>query len=515
MLCSAALLMALATVAGAQLIDAPDWSAESRAVGPMGPGLGAGSGSGESLYRGSLSLKAGDRGTLLRYRDTGPGGSRSSDTLIVISGSIEGREAALTAVPIPGEYPGYNYSRPIRNLNYRDQQRSAPFTVEIYLPGVSEGLYLRHDGGDRLIIRSVERRVGAEYMAPPPDPMQRPGMGGQPGGQPWAGDPGYNDNSPQAVRPVAPPSAWRPPQEPAYRPPVDGYPSGPPDAGYYPGPGQEPEFPAEPTYPPNYPGNPGYIEDPGYGGRPPVGYRPPPGGPGLVPVQPGPPNRVVLFSGDLRVRQDETSRQFLIPDGRVVRSIDVFWTDKDHHAQGFLLLNNDSRPSLGGQDVGSPDRARWTIGRRLDSFRFMARGDHLWIQEVVVTFDNSVYEPEPGYGPGQPDWGPGRPPVGGGGGENLVNIDGPIVLRRNRYSEPFYTEPNRRVERIVVYWDDFRENAVGHVVIDNESWEARRGSDVESPGTATFSFNQRMQRFRIYARNDDIRVMNVKIYYGR
>jgi hypothetical protein len=231
-----------------------------------------------------------------------------------------------------------------------------------------------------------------------------------------------------------------------------------------------------------------------------------------MPVAPpiAPAGHVILYRGEMRIRQNEISRPFIIPAGRSIRYIEIEWTDKRYNATGFLLLNNETHSRYQGYEVESPGVVRWTIRDRVDSFRIQARGDHIWLLSVAIGLDDdAIYRP-PGH--------EGLPPGAGWGapspGPVVAQIPGPFFVRANTYSQAFELNAGMLVERIDVRWDDNRRDAVGHLSLGNEPWNARQGADVESPGTAAFTVNERGHRtFRFYARNSDIRILEIRVVY--
>ena len=455
-----------------QSIPAQQEPSGSRAIVPVppsSPGVHV-----EQLYSGSLRFNQGNRSNIMTYRQEP---RRANDALVVVTGIIEGPEARVTLMPLPSGYPGYNYSRVIPNQAFVSSRRSAPFRIEFHLPGLSEGIQLRHDGGSQLVIQSVERLSGPGVPRPPA--YQEPGY------------------QPPAMPPVRPAPNHRPPQE--TRPPAPPQPSWP--SGWQ---------PAEPTPPPVYqpPVNP--WELPWISSFRP--YEPEPAPQVVMPVAPpiAPAGHVILYRGEMRIRQNEISRPFIIPAGRSVRYIEIEWTDKQFNATGFLLLNNENHSRYQGYEVESPGVVRWTIRDRVDSFRIQARGDHIWLQSVAIGLDDAAIYRPPGH--------EGLPPGAGWGapapGPVVAQIPGPFHVRANTYSQAFELNAGMLVERIDVRWDDNRRNAVGHLSLGNQPWNARQGADVESPGTVAFTVNERGHRtFRFYARNSDIRILEIRVVY--
>jgi hypothetical protein len=416
----------------------------------------------EYLYRGNLTLDPGEKTSIFYFSKQYAAQGTHRDASIQVEGFIDGRDAGLTVDPVPGRAANYSYTRRIFNRSYPHQTGGTYFSETFYLPGLAQGVSLRHEGGGRLIIQSIARTKDRPVALP--DPGNNPISSSPPVRPPYGGNPGY---------PEPPSSGFTPPGFIAPQPVIQPIP----------GPG---------------------------------GYTPQPPQPVYAPVPQH--ESIVIFRGDLKVRENERSRQFLMPVGKRVEFIEVTWSDKDHDSTGYLLLNNESRSSLPGYDVETPGRVRWSLGRQIDSFRVQARGDHLWVREVRAVFSDRGYGGV-GVAPGgYPD--PGGYPAPGysdgpGYGNDVQVFRGGFKVRRHRYSQFFYLDGQRDVERVVVLWTDEREKAVGYVAFDNEPWNVRRGAQVESPGSAEFKVDRKKpQRLRIYARNDDIIVKEIRVYYA-
>lgn len=219
----------------------------------------------------------------------------------------------------------------------------------------------------------------------------------------------------------------------------------------------------------------------------------------------------VFVGHEFHLRRGETSQKLIINSEKVIDNIVVVCNDFKGRGKLSLYFNDQFRSHKPKKDVKNIGIVTWEVNLKANAISLKSSYDDVKIVSVEVNFKpikpTERERPDRQNDRNRVEEQPGTPKV------EVMNINNNrLRIGRNETSRFFNPNPAMVVEKIEVKWRSPR-GAAGFLLINNDNPNPSMKKEVKGHEVSTWFVNQRVNKFRFSARQDEIILEQVKIYY--